>query len=79
MILETEQEKRAFELICSYADRFTDRGCNDLSKEEIEFFKGITITRQEMPSKKIIEDKIKMDFDVLFWLKQQVKYGVGLK
>ena len=73
MILETEDEKNAFEFVCRLADMATDRVCNDLNKEDYDKFKHLEVETTEMPENKVIMRNITMDFDVLHWLKKQVK------
>lgn len=88
MILETEDEKNAFEFVCELADKATDRICNDLEKKDQDKFKHLEVETTEMPENKVIMRPITMDFDILHWLKGQVKIkdklsrpkgGVGLK
>jgi hypothetical protein len=49
MILESEQERIAFEFICDLANSECDRhGCNDLNDEVIKSFDGLTIASSEI-------------------------------
>lgn len=76
MILESMQERIAFKFVCDLADAETsNRGCNDLDDKHVELFKGLTVASEEIDAKsvKIIQRPITMDFDILFWLKKQVK------
>ena len=69
MIFETEQEKKAFEFICSSAsDTFSRRGCNDLSKEELKIFEGLRLQREDTDDT-VFTSSIKYDFDIIEWLR----------
>jgi len=74
MILETQEEKDAFDYVWELASEITDRrGCNDLTQEEITKFKNLQIETTEMPSGKVYLRPATMDFDIVWWLKKQVK------
>ena len=70
MILENEIEKNAFDYICELASETTDRrGCNDLPMRYDSMFNQCRIKREG-------EDEfvpLTMDFDVLIWLRTQIK------
>jgi hypothetical protein len=72
MILETDMEREAFHFICETADaEFSQRGCNDLFGRHKELFGELLVERFDTDMKAM--EKVKYDFDVLFWLKSQVK------
>lgn len=71
MILETQDEKNAFNFVCGLADMATDRGCNDLEKEDEEKFKHLLVETDD--GGKTVMRPITMDFDVIHWLKKQKK------
>ena len=73
MILETKQEQDAFEFVCKLADELTDRrGCNDLPKEDVEKFKDLQVESSDTDGIKFLR-QANMDFDIIHWLKKQVK------
>lgn len=73
MILETEDERKAFEFICNIAsDEFSRRGCNDLSTEDEKRFGHLLVQREDV-DQTIFLDAVKFDFDILEWLKIQIK------
>lgn len=71
MILENEDERKAWEFVRQLASMATDRICNDLEKEDEEQFKHLLVDCDD--DGKIIQVPIKMDYDVLHWLIKQVK------
>ena len=72
MILETEEEKNAFEFVCELAsERCNLRGCNDLSQEDMKKFKGMMVDRED--EGEIFKDKVKFDFDIIFWIENKAK------
>jgi hypothetical protein len=73
MILETQEEKDAFAFVCKLADERTDRICNDLDKEYLEKFKNLKAESYDPYEKKTIERPMTMDFDVIHWLKRQIR------
>lgn len=80
MILETKQEKDAFEFVCGLASLFTDRTiCNDLDASEENKFKHIRCERRTADGKLDAVTPAQYDSDVLCWLEEQVKYSDGLK
>ena len=70
MILETQEEKDAFEFVCKLASMATDRVCNDLEKEDMKKFGHLLVDTDD--EGKIVQRKIYLDFDVIHWLKKQV-------
>jgi hypothetical protein len=73
MIFESDYERKAFEFVCILAGMATDRGCNDLANETADIFNGITVDCDD--GGKIIQRPIQYDFDVIYWLKKQVKFS----
>jgi len=74
MIFESAKERMAFEFVCDLANRETDRhGCNDLSHEELEMFGILEAESWDPYDKKMIQRTVTNDFDVIHWLKKQVK------
>ena len=71
MILETEQEKKAWEFVSSLALSATDRICNDLNQEEVKKFEGLTTDCDDNGI--IIEIPIVSDYQVIGWLGGQIK------
>jgi hypothetical protein len=71
MILESQDEKNAFEFVCKLADLATDRICNDLNIEDRIKFNHLLVETDDEGN--IIMRNITMDFDVIYWLKNQVK------
>ena len=71
MILENKQEKDAFDFVMNLASEQTERICNDLSKEIVEKFKGLTVDTDD--GGKIVEREIVFDSDIIQWLEKQVK------
>jgi hypothetical protein len=72
MIFESQAEKDAFEFMYELAsDETSRRGCNDLEEKDRKKFVGLTVPTDD--NGKIVQSKISMDFDVLHWLKLQVK------
>ena len=68
MIFETNLEREAFEFIYDIASEETSRrGCNDLDSKEINTFKDIMIEQDGE------ERNVLYDFDILQWLKRQIK------
>ena len=75
MKFETEQEKAAFEFVCELASELTSqRGCNDLSKENLIKF-GRLLTYSVEPNGEKFLRKILYDFDIIDWLREQAKEG----
>jgi hypothetical protein len=73
MILETQQERDAFKFIYDIASESTSRsGCNDLTNEERDKFKGLEVETTDTDGTKFMRP-VTYDFDVLFWLENQVK------
>jgi hypothetical protein len=71
MILENDDERKAFQYICELAGTATDRICNDLDDDDRDTFKNLKIEIDD-GGKTIIEAP-KMDFQIIWWLRQQVK------
>ena len=72
MILETQEEKDAFEFICKLADERTNRICNDLPKEYVKKFQGLQVESSNTDGNKFLR-QVTMDFDIIHWLKKQIK------
>jgi len=73
MILETQQERDAFEFVLSLADKYTfRRGCNDLTEKEKEKFQGLTIQVSDVLGNTYKTD-LWLDSHVIQWLADQVK------
>ena len=73
MILETKEEKEAFEFICNLASELTDRrGCNDLDLDDKNKFCHLIIQSSDTNGDKFFR-KVTMDFDVIQWLRGQIK------
>jgi len=74
MILETKEEKDAFEFICKLASELTDkRGCNDLEKEDLEKFKNLSVKSEDIIDKTTFSREVVFDSDVIQWLRNQNK------
>ena len=69
MILESDDERNAFKYVCELASRATDRGCNDLDSTEHKMFGHIQCPQDGNNEPR----NILYDFDILYWLKCQVK------
>jgi len=74
MILETEDERSAFDFICGLAsEQIVNKEHNELKKPFDETFGHLKIRNSKGDGLTGIPRKIMFDFDVLFWLQQQVK------
>jgi hypothetical protein len=73
MIFESEDEKKAFDFVCYLADEETSRhGCNDLEPEQLKVFSNILVDAQDVNCTKF-QKFATMDFEIIYWLKKQVK------
>lgn len=75
MILETEYEREAFDFICELASELTSRrGCNDLPEDIRKKFESLGLAAKSSDTDgKVIPRPITYDFDILWWLAEQVR------
>lgn len=73
MILESQEEKDAFEFVCNLASELTDRRiCNDLETQDLVKFKHLKVKGDDFDGTPI-ERNVSYDGDVIFWLKNQIR------
>jgi hypothetical protein len=73
MIFETLREKQAFEWMCKELDEYqSKRICNDLDVDMREKFKNFSVPYQDTNGHSGLTS-IKMDFQLIEWLKNQIK------
>jgi len=73
MILESEDERNAFKFVCKLASNATDIICNDLEPKDYEMFKHLNVPTYDVEEKTEIMTNISADYDVLYWLQNEVK------
>jgi hypothetical protein len=68
MILETDEERKAFKFICEYAgEHMGNAGCNDLNETE-KWAEKLQVERDGT-----YLDKVRYDFDIINWLESRIK------
>jgi len=72
MIIENEDELNAFKFVCNLASLATDRICNDLEKDDIKKFGHLKVESVDVDDKTFMRP-ISLDFDIIEWLKKQVR------
>jgi hypothetical protein len=74
MILESEQEQEAFDLICMLVFDVFNRDCVDVEKEYGEIFKDCYIEETHDDFLKPILRHLESELDILSWFEQQAKF-----
>lgn len=73
MILESKKEKEAFDFIYNLLSEFTSRRvCNDLDENMVKMFENERVISEETDGTEFLRE-ITFDFDIAFWLKNQIK------